>query len=357
MPNDIEQNWIADGTRTAEPVTVETPAPEPAAEPPAPAAQPRDEAGRFAPRQPEAAAPTATEAAPAAPAAAGTAEQIADYIEAMLGEEPYQLPKGVRLPLKRNGVVEHVPVDEALASAMRGRDYTTKMTELKALRGEFEQQQRALAAEQARLRAQAEWLAEQEQNYQNILRNPQAAAAYQEHLDQYQRNPLYRQNVDQALRARELEAQNQAYQQRDEVAAITRGVELANEWIGEVAERYPTVDPDRVRELYASLLSAGRAGLDVAEVERIFAAEADHFRRNITPLQDALANLRAQVEALTSQTAADAHNKQTAHAVARAGTPRVATGGAPPAPATRPKQERFGISQLAERNAEWSRQR
>jgi hypothetical protein len=360
MPSDIEQTWISDGTKTAEPVTTETPAAEAQEAAPEPAGPPRDEAGRFAPRQPEGAAPAATEAVPAPPAAPGpdaTAEQVADYIEALLGEEPYQLPRSVRLPLKRNGVVEHVPVDEALNSAMRGRDYTAKMTELKALRGQFDQERSTFAAEQARLRAQAEWVAEQERNYQQILRDPQAAAAYQEHLDQYQRNPIYRQNVDQALRARELEAQNQAYQQRDESVAIARGVELANEWITDLSEQYPTVDPGRVRELYASALSSGRAGLDAREVENIFRSEATYVEKSVTPLQQELASLKAQIEALTASQSASAHNAATAHAVARAASPRVAAGSSPPAPAARPKQERFGINELAQRNAEWSRQR
>lgn len=326
------ENWIKDGTADAEPVTTETPA----------------EVVEVAPEA------TTEQVGEAVEAGAETVEEVQAFIEGRMGDEPFQLPESVALPLKRGEEVEFVPVTELLKRGMMEKDYRIKTDELGRERRAFQTEQQRVTAERAKIEARAKYLEEKEAEIKAALTDPQSALAYEEHLKQYQTNPMYRKHVDTALASRETEAELNALRADSDERIVKEAASTAFGWINELAEEYPGVDPDRVRESYSQLLQSGRAQLDRAEVERIYRTEADYLARASTPLQQQLAALTARFEAMQAMTAAEQHNEKTAHALARAKAPKVAAGnGAPartPAPATK-----FNPNELQERNAEWVR--
>lgn len=378
MPDPIE-SWVQDGTPQAEPVTTETPtaepvpAPEPAAAP-EPAEQPRDAVGRWASQKDEPAAEPAAEA-PAteaqqataeavaektgaeAPAPGSSAQEVQEFIEAQLGEETFQIPKGVRLPLKVQGKTEYAPLDELLSGGMRERDYRLKTGEVGTQRRELERERREFLTERAKIEARAKILEEQEAELKEAMTDPDKWESYQEHLRQYQANPVYRKNVDAALRQRETDAELETYRQRDHVEQVETGVQQVQGWVNDLAEEYDGVDPQRVLNLYAAQLRAGQTTLDPSAVRAIFKSEADYLSKSVTPLQQQLADLKAQVEALSASKAAEKHNQTTTHAVDRAKAPRVSTGGNPPAPAPAPKGPKFGMNELPDRVSAWANRR
>lgn len=355
---DIQASWIADGTPAAEPVTTETPAEaQPAVE------RPRGPDGKFiAAETPASATPTpaspASAPATAVPPAGATAQQVQEFIEARLGEsETFQIPKGVKLPLKRGDKIEYAPVEEVLARGMMELDYRHKTAAVAQQRRDLETRDIAIRAEQAKVEARDKWLAEREAEMREAMKDPQAWEAYLQMQVMYQTNPRFRQTLDDALAKRETDAENAVYRERDYQDQVRHGTELAAAWITDTARDFPNVDPERVRTLYAQALSAGSATLDPSQVRAIYQQEADYVTRNRGPLEQQLAELKQQVERLTAGKAAEAQNATTQHAVNRAKAPPVATTGAPPTPVPMAPKGRFGPGELADRNQEWVRQR
>lgn len=343
---EIVNNWVADGTPAAEPITTETPA-----------EQPRGPDGKFiaaseappaAPTDTPTQAPVATEPV-AVPPAGASAQQVAEFIAAKQGEADFQLPKGIRLPLKRGETVEYVPVEDLMAGGMRERDYRLKTAELG-------QQRRETEAAAARVAAREQWLAEQDAEMREAQKDPAKWEAYQETLRLYETNPLFRQRMDEALEAREVKAENEVYRQRDFEAVKQQGIEMARSWIADLATEFPGVNPDRVRLQYADALKAG-AQLDPAVVRAIYQREAGYVQQVTGPLATQLADLKAQIAAIQASKAAETHNATTQHAVARGRTPPVATTGSPAAPALPAPGERFGMRELPDRNSAWAKQR
>lgn len=367
------QAWIKDGTKSAEPETVETPAkPDADAAAPVVPEQPRGPDGRFLPAgsppvtadTPTAAPTTATPesghaaAAGGSPAAPASADDVQEFIEAQLGDQPFKLPKGVRLPLKRGDAVEFAPVEELMKGGMLERDYRIKTAETARRNREVEEERRLVAVERARIKAREDWLAEQEALYVEAQKDPEKWEQYQEHQRMLQTNPRYRKTWEDGLRQRETDAELATVHERAESDAIESGTTQALEWIRAAAvdPAFAGVDAERVRARYADLLSSGRAQLDPAEVQYLFQQEADYLQRSVAPVLTKIATLEAEIQALKTGKAAGQHNATTAHAITRAKTPPVATG-QPPAPAAPAPGGRFGPRELAERNAAWSRQR
>jgi hypothetical protein len=328
-----ESTWIADGTPVDEPVTTETPVEvtEVAETPPVEAS--------------ESVAVEATET---------PAEVVQAYIEGRMGEEPYQLPENVALPLKRGDEVEYVPVAELLKRGMMERDYRIKTDELGTQRRAFQTERERFDADRARMDARAKYVEEKEAEIRSALTDPKGAVAFEEHLRQYENNPMYRKHVDTALASRETEAERDALLADRDSHIVQEASQTAIGWVEELAGEFPNVDAGRVREQYGQLLQNGRAQLDRREVERLFKTEADYLERASSPLQKQLAELTAKVEALNASKAADQHNETTAHALNRAKTPRVATSSGAPVSTPKPVTK-FGPNELHERNSEWVR--
>ena len=337
----VVKSWIADGTPTAEPVTVETtPAPDPA-----PAA----------PTDTPAPAPVAPEPV-AVPPVGATPAQIAEFIAGRHGDTEFQVPKGLLLPLKRGSdaqgkpIVEFAPVEELMKGGMRERDYQLKRASEAA-------QRRDVEAQAARLQARETWLKEQEDQMVAAQKDPQAWEAYQQMQEMYRTNPTFRAKMDDALASRENAAEVQAYRARDEAQVRSDALGMAVSWIQDTAAEFPGVDPERIRTLYADALSTGRATLDPAQVRALYQQEASYIARAMTPLQQQFADLKGQLDALTARQAAETHNATTQHALARDKTPPVSRSGAAPAPVPPGPVPRFGPSQLVDVNRSWAKQR
>ncbi len=333
------QSWISDGTEEAEPETTETPA-----------AEVETEAAETVE-----VAETAEIAEAVETEDAETAEEVVqNFIEGKLGEEAFQLPEGVLLPQKRGDTTEYVPITDILKEGMMGRDYTAKTTELADIRRATDSREADIVKREARLEADRKYMEGQQAELNAALTDPQSALAFQEHLVQYEKNPIYRKHVDSALTQHQTEAELSALQQNEDQRIVNEASNLAMGWIDDLKTEYEGVDPDRVRAIYSRELKLGEASLDRSAVQRIYEAENDHVNQTLSPLQGKLDEITAQLASLQAGAAATEHNDQTAHAVKRAKTTPVATGKG--APTSVPVEaEKFGPNQLQGKVSEWSK--
>lgn len=366
--SELTAAWVKDGTGTAEPVTVETPvteaAPAPAVE--VPEAQPRDDMGRFlaggTPAAPateaatNGAAPVVQAAAAAPPPSGASATAVQEFIDAKLADgTAFQVPKGLTLPVKRGKEVEYEPLETVLSQRMMQRDYQIKTAEVAAGRRDFEAQQTSFRAQAARVEAREKFIAEKEAEMVAAQKDPDKWQAYQESLLQYQSNPRYRQMVDDALAMRETAAELNVYREQEKEAQVNQGVQHAVSWIEQMAPEFPGVNPERVRVVYAQALNNGQANLSPEHVREVFQREAQLVTEHQTPLLTQLAEMKAQLAALTAAKAAEAQNRQTSHALQRSKTPPLAVAGTPATGALAAPGKKFGPSDLQDRTSAWAK--
>jgi hypothetical protein len=328
--------------------------------PPPPAAEPAPPA-----ETPPAPAP-APEVPPGEPAESAPAPTAEEFIEALIREadgtrpaETLKIPAGAKLPLKVDGQVVYKPAREALDGAMMREAFTARMREVAEHRRELEQHAAQLIADRARLEAREQWIAEERDRLRAAQQSPEAYERYQTHLRLMQEEPEYAKTFADALSGRERAAEDTALAAEAQREQVRAGVAQAAQWILEMGREpaFATVDLDRVRETYARQLEQGQAGLDPSAVRAIFAAEAQYLTTSLTPLQQRIAELEAQVAEVRQTVPTAAHNRQTQHALARASTPPV-TRGAPPAPAPADRKVApFHIRDLPEVNAAWNKRR
>lgn len=329
----------------------EAPPAAPAAAPPAPPA---------APAAPAAAAPPAP---PVAPAPGASAAAVVEFIDALIdeaGTQKLQIPATARIPLEVNGEIQYVTAAELRKRGMLEADYRLKTEEVGNARRELEEHAGRLIADRARMEAREQWIADERKRLQEAQKSPEAWERYQNHLRLLQDDPEYAKTFDDALKGREMAAEDAAEAAARHRELVGEGIAAAATWMLELAAQpaYAHVDLDRVRELYARDLETGKATLDRGYVERIFQAEADQAHRAVGPLEARIAELSAQVAALQGQTdAAAAHNRTTQHAIDRGAAPPVNTGlPAAPGPADR-KVRPFTPRELPEVNREWAARR
>ena len=338
MPD--QQTWVKDGTEDAEPVTTETPAEE------------------VVETTAEVVEGAAVEEAAAAVETAGETETVTEavqkFIEGKLGDEVFQLPEGVQVPLKRGDTTEYVPIEEVLKRGMLEKDYTAKTTELSNKQRAFDASQATAATAQARLDAKEKYLTEQEAEIKAALSDPESAEQYQQHLQMLRDNPMYRKTWEGRWANQETEAERDALRADQDARVVKDASTTALGWIETLATEFDGVDPGRVASIYGQRLSAGQASLDISDVRSIYQTEADYLAGASKPLRDQIATLSAKFDALTASQTAEEQNQTTRHAVARAKTVPVATGAGAPAKAlTTPGK--FGPNELAERNSEWAK--
>ncbi len=345
-------SWIKDGTKEVEPVTTETPE-ETVVEATETAGVDAVEAGTEAAETAASVASTAeaTETVETTETET-TVEAVQKFIEAKLGEDAFQIPEGLMVPQTRGGETKMVPIEDVLSQGMMGDDYRIKTTELAQGRRTLDRDTEGLTAREARLESKVAHLNEREDEMKAALTNPESAAAYQEHLQQYKDNPIYRKNVDAGLAQHETEAELSALRATEDQRIVREASEQVVTWIDQVKGEYEGVDPKRVQTEYARALSAGTAPLDISAVRSIFQSEADFVDRTLTPLKGQLAEITAQLKVLQDGAAAVEHNETTAHAVQRAKTTPVNTG--PGAPGnTTPAVTKFAPNELQERTSDW----
>lgn len=337
--------------------------------------QPRDAAGKFIPeptKEPPAAppppVPSTDNAPPAAPTAAAPPPVAApppaeppapDMIEGRLDDGTIvRIPASAKLDLKVSGKAVTLTAAEAMQRATKVEGADRRFQEAAEQRRQLEQLERELNAREARLSARDSFLRDLEELAVKAQTDPEAQQQYEQHLDQYRNNPFYRKMVDAGLNNVEAAAELSVRHQEDEATMVEEGTQMVLNWVDELAAdpRFAGVDPVRARAIYGDMLERGVVGVDRAVLERIFANEALHVSSTQKPLLDELAQLKAQVAALEGRQAGERHNRQTDHALQRDKSVPTATGGQPPAPAP-PEPRPFGPRDLAQRTADWIRQR
>ena len=344
-----EKTWIEDGTPEEEPVTTETPADEVSV-------GATETTETETPETPE---PVSTDevAAEATEETKETTEKVEEvvqkFIEGKLGDETFQLPEDVLIPQTRDGETEYVPILDVLKRGMFEKDYRTKTAELGDDRRAFEASQASAKVEGAKLEAKEKYLAEREEQVRAALSDPEKAAQYQQHLEMYRDNPMYRETWDKSWANRETEAERDSLRQEKDDRVVQDASKTARGWIETLATEFDGVDPGRVASIYGQRLGSGQASLDISDVRSIYQAEADYLSRASEPLRAENATLSAKNDALTATKAAEEHNEATQHAVDRAKTTPVATGAGAPAKSYTPPGK-FGPNELAEKNQEWA---
>ncbi len=344
MPD--QQTWVKDGTEEAEPVTTETPA---------------GEAVETTPAVVEGVTATADETAGAGEAvvaAAGEAEVVAEvvekFIEGKLGDEVFQLPEGVQVPLKRGDTTEYVPIEEVLKGTHVKSEVEQLHTEIQRERSAFGRERAEHTKELAKLEERQKYVEEREQQVKAAFSDPESAAKYEQHLQMMHDNPMYRQAFERDWSNRETAFErDQLLQDRDQ-QLVTDASQKALSWIETLSAEFPGVDPGRVASTYGNSLSSGQAVLDISAVRSIYESEAAYLASAREPLETRLDELSARIASITDAKAAEQQNQTTRHAVARAKTVPVATGAGAPAKAlTTPGK--FGPNELAERNSAWAK--
>lgn len=351
VAREVVRDWVKEGAAVPD-------APTPP--PPAPPAAP-----------PVVAAPPAAEAPPPAPPPAATATQVADFIEALIGEgddvaklEKVKIPLTARVPLDVNGQVIYRPFKDVREGGMRLEDYHGKTMELAEQRRELESHAANLIADQARLAAREQFIEEQNAILREAQKSPEKWERYQEHLARLESDEEYRKTFEDALEARERRAAEAAEVGISHQQQVDEGVSAVAGWMLELGEdkKFANVDLDRVRDIYAADLREGRAKLDKNEVKAIFEREAQLAPKPETSEAARVTALEAQVAALVSQRtatdAAAAHNAATEHAVQRGQRTVPVNTGQPAAPSSADKKVKpFTPRELPDVNREWAARR
>lgn len=336
MPTPAE--WVKDGSVTETPVTTSTPAPEavetPTVETPVVAA-----------------AETPAVETPTPEAAA--AQAVQDFIEAQLGDKPFQLPKNVAVPLKRGDEVEYVPIAELQKRGMLEKDYRVKTAEIAAQRRQLEIEQRVA---QSRVQAMEAWQKEMQEFAARAYQSPEDQARYESFIEQYRGNPAFKQMVDDAAAARVMQAERAAVDEVQSEDALRAEVQELYTAIQRTAEKYPGVDAEQVRVAYARDLQAGATHIGVDAIESYFQREARQRDALVSPLMTELDALKRQIATLTEQQKAQQHNEKTQLQIDRATNPVAAPAGGQ-ARDPKPAATQLKGRTLAERGREWASQR
>lgn len=339
--NDVVNAWVKDGTPASEPVTVETPATDPTPVTPA------------VPETPPSVAPVPTPE-PVIPAPDTPAVTMAQFIEARRGDEPFQLPEDVLVPLKRNGKIEYTPITQVMTEGMLERDYRLKTADLAAQR---------LTDEDARakIKSEQEWLEQERQRLEHAGQDQTAFDDFQEHLRMMRESPRYRQMYQDQRDKRQTDARLEVYEGNAQSEAVQRGVQTVRTMIEDTATRYPGINAERIRQQYGDYLktadpqqtSLTREAIQ-AHLDGLFQREAAYVAQVKEPMGAELAAIKQELAALTATM--QGTNKQTTHAVQRGKAPNTApVNGNPPGPTTRQPPTPFPIRDLAKRNAAWAR--
>ena len=349
MASNDQASWVKDGTAEVEPVTTETPeVVEDVVEAKTEVTETIEATETVETDKPDEATGTVEETK------TEEAEEVAQkFIEGKLGEETFQLPEGVLVPLERDGKTEYVAIEEVLKRGMMEQDYRHKTAELADSRRAFETSQATASHERAKLEAKEKYLAEQENEIKAALSDPESAERFQQHLEMLRTNPMYKKTWEQGLANRETEAERDSLQAEKDDRVVREASTTALGWIESLATEFEGVDQGRVATVYGQRLSAGQASLDISDVRSIYQAEADYLSRASEPLRDQLATLSAKIDGLTASQAAEEQNETTQHAVKRAKTTPVATGAGAPAKSTT-TPGKFGPNELATKTQEWA---
>jgi hypothetical protein len=350
MPTPAE--WITSGTPTEVPVTTSTPDLSAAPAPEPVVAAPVDTSTPASVSADATAAAAAAGATPVEAAAAG-AQAAQDFIEGRVGDQPFQIPKGLQIPWKRGAEAGFEPVEEVQRRGMFERDYRIKTEQLARQRRELEVQQRVETARNEALRLSYE---EQQARIKAAYDSPEEQARHEAFLTQYRNDPYFKKLVDEAQQGRVLAAERTAVSEFETQEAQVEAAQQVHSAIVTIGQQFPDVDPEVVRERYSRALQFENAPLSKAAIESIYRDEATRIERARAPLATELAELRAQIASLQSGQAASAHNATTRQQINRAVNPVAApVGGTPPAPVA-PAASLTGRT-LSDRGREWSRLR
>ncbi len=348
-----ESDWIKSGTDDAEPVTVSTPEAEVV----------ETEAVEVVEESPDDLVVTEVEATEEVAAETEAEAVVQAMLEGRLGDEAYEYPEGLLVPIKRGDETEFVPIADALKALDVRSELEQREADLQRDRSTFGRDRASYGREVDKLEAKEKFLAEREQEVRSALSNPESARKFEEHLHMMESNPQYKAVFDRDWSNVETELERDQLRAAHDDILVQEAVQETDRWLDGLSGEFPDVDKERVRvrfgqELSSSYDAQGRvireatARLDQADVRRIFVSEAAYLASARGPLETRVDELSAKIASLIESDNADQHNETTQHALERAKAKPVATGAGAPARSPTPPT-RFGPQELAERNSEW----
>lgn len=307
----------------------------------------RNADGTFAPATPPVAPPATPTPATDTPLPAADlppaepATPAVKMIEAKVGEDVVPLRADTLIPMLRNGVVTYEPLEKVQREGLLKQDYDLKMRERKELDAQ-------LRARELQLEARAKAFEAEEAKLRSALTSPEEFEQYQQHLQLMETSPRYKAAFEAQTQRDLMLADQTARQTVESEARVQDAISTATSWIEDAVGRHPGVDVDRVRERYGMALANGTARFDPADVVAIVEAEAAQLAKAMSPLQQ-------QVEAMRAELAALKQNQTTTHALDRArAIPTGPLAGSPPAP-TRQILTANGKKDLASMGDAWAR--
>ena len=347
MPS--HEEWLKDGSAATVPVTTATPVidtPAVVVDTPVVAAAA------------EVVATPTTDTVAAAAAAAGStpaevAQAVQEFIEGKLGDQPFQIPKGLQIPWKRGAEQGFVSIEEAQKGMMMEKDYRIKTTQLAEQRRAFEIDKRVSDARSA---ASEAWNQNERNRVAKAYESPEEQGRHEAFLAQYRSDPHFKAMVDKAHTADIMTAERGAVQEYEQHEALQYEANAVADAIVSIGKNYPNVDADQIRQQYAMALQADQLPLSAAAIEHLYKQETEKANRYAAPLRSELDALRAEMAKVRDAQAAGAHNATTRTSINRATNPVAApAGGSPPAPIAQARTL-SGATQ-ADRAREWSRLR
>lgn len=230
--------------------------------------------------------------------------QFAKVIKAKNGEAEMDLPEGLLLPLKRGEQVTMKPLADVLKEGMLYNDYQAKTAEASAKVRDAVSRAQVAEAEATQVRA----------ILKEIREKPDLAFRLKEDPEM---NALWEDSFEKKVR----DAKDAAATTVSAGEYTQQGVQVALGWIQELAPQFEGVDPETVREAYATYLQSPQAANDPqaltpARIQQFYAREQKRIGAVVNPFKAELEKVKAELKALKS-----AKNANTDQALKRAAAP------------------------------------
>lgn len=236
-----------------------------------------------------------------------------ETFEGRLGDETIALRSDTMIPIIVDGQTQFVALSEVRQNGMRQADYTRKTQQLAEQRKQVEQSERELRIASAAYAKQQEMQKAEQEKALRVNSDPDEYEKFLRHSERMQSDPEYRDMWQKAKNAEMREIMETATAEVDQELmqqAIVDDIANTAEQLAQMPEFAGIPARDAVA-VYTTRLNAGQAELTEGALVRVFKDLAGQRTSILTPVQKEMAELKAQLAALTAQQEADKANAGT----------------------------------------------
>lgn len=266
-----------------------------------------------------------------------------------------RVPSSAKMAVTRKGETEYLPASEVRKGGMLEKDYRIKTAELARLRGEADRERREFVANQRRLKARENALDILDKEIKGAQGDPEKLEKLLKRQEYLQNDPELAEQLKELDEGRNAKLELEIQQEQAALDAAQEAAKQAVGWVDELSrdERFAgIVDTRSVIDEYSRQLQEEKAQFSREAIEQLFIAKAEPIQRAVDAR---MGNVNSELEKMKKELDALRNNKQTEHALNRAGAPNIAPSrGKPPTPSSAPKGERFGIDKLQDKTADWA---